>query len=66
MLRARRSPTHPLLPSLRSALLVAVHTVAEDTPRGVLVVVVASPTSAAHVAALTTSCHHAMPLMTPF
>jgi hypothetical protein len=39
------------LPSLRSSLLVAVHTAAEDTPRGVLVLVVASPTSAAHVAA---------------
>jgi hypothetical protein len=39
------------LPSLRSSLLVAVHTAAEDTPRGVLEVVVASPTSAMHVVA---------------
>jgi hypothetical protein len=59
-------PDAPLLPSLRSSLLAAVHTAAEDTPRGVLVVVVASPTSAAHVAAWTTSCPHAMPMMTPF
>jgi hypothetical protein len=59
-------PDASLLPSLRSSLLVAVHTAAEDTPREVLVVVVASPTSAAHVAVWTTSCHHAMPLMTPF
>jgi hypothetical protein len=59
-------PHAPPLPSLRSSLLVAVHTAAEDTPRGVLVVVMAFPTSAAHVAAWTTSCPHAMPMMTPF
>jgi hypothetical protein len=55
----------PLL-SVRLSVLVAAHTTVEDTPRVALVVVVASPTTAPHVAVLTTSCSHAMHLMTPF
>jgi hypothetical protein len=54
------------LPSLRLSLLVAARTTVEVTPRVALVVVVASPTSATHVAAWTTSCPHAIHRMTPF
>jgi hypothetical protein len=55
----------PLL-SLCLSLLVAVDTVVEDTPHVALVVVAASPTSAAHVAAWTTYCPLALPQMTPY
>jgi hypothetical protein len=52
-------------PSLRLSLPVAARTSVEDTTPVALVVVVASPTSAAPVAAWTTFCPLALPRMTP-
>jgi hypothetical protein len=64
--QARRPPTYHPLPSLCLSLLVAVRTAVADTTHVALIVVVASPTSAAHVAAWTTYCPPALPQMTPF
>jgi hypothetical protein len=50
------TPDASPLPSQRMSMLVAVHTAVEDTPHVALVVVAASPTSAAPVAASTTYC----------
>jgi hypothetical protein len=61
----RTGPRRLPLPSLRLSLVVGAHTAVEDTPRVALVVVVASPKSASHVAAWTTSCPPALHLMTP-
>jgi hypothetical protein len=52
-------------PISASSLPVAAPTAVEDTTPVALVVVVASPTSEAPVAALTTYCPHALPRMTP-
>jgi hypothetical protein len=53
------------LPSLHLSLPVAARTTVENTTPVALVVVVASPTSAALVEAWTTYCPRALPRMTP-
>jgi hypothetical protein len=58
------APCTSPFPSLRLSLPAAVHTSVEDTTHVALVVVAASPTSAAHVAAWTTYYPPALPEMT--
>jgi hypothetical protein len=58
------APDTSPLPSLPLSQPAAVHTPVEDTHHVVFVVVAASLTSAWHVAAWTTSCPHALPMMT--
>jgi hypothetical protein len=59
------APDTSPLPSLRLSLPIAARTTIEDTTPVVLVVAVASPTSAAHVAARTTYYPSALSHMTP-